>query len=957
MFRKIIALIIMFSYVPTHTTVVIRGNDDKKPFGFKTIVTTKVLDTKAGAFYVGITNSTKDNKNSGTFAVSKANRPTSRSTQSFTGIAQDNLVDKTIEFLDLLPQDQAPPLLAVIPQNGAGKETTKITILPTDGNKPVEHDAALRDAQGNENSSTTGIVNIATTSSHVFAAVRPRVGANNNFGDPNGGIALVAVKRKVDGLVEVTAKDATTGEDGNRALELQANSAEITGNTNPVIFAGGDDANQVAMHFDEQLNLVYIGLRIATGGNAGDKGKAVVIARLNPPNNEVVLQTITADGAITNNQQIIVAQGADINLRAKLIRVLHASTGPSYLIVNGGTGTTNEVSNKIFALPLVDSSASPSHGTLANKNSELFNGKFILPAALVNELPTQGDIAAKVGGGDLPIQDQTEVTDMVVVGDTVYASIGIKPDDNNDTGIFYSQALFDANGKIIRWTPWTKRAVPLNAFVGTNLPDDNNEDGIPHDGSIKLFNVDAATGNVWVVENTTGRVVGITSWTDKSTAGRLITKLNEVLEDGCFSVLDIDQSTQGFSGVQSTAHRYALFGGANIVVFARISQAQGMAIINNPQTVITDFSDPQNLRVSNLPTDAGCAQALEYGKRNPGLPNFFFAGTQNGLFVFSNPNGTGFNVTTLTTLDMPPFSNGVWQKISNITGSVIDIKTSGESLYVLTTETTNTQPFKSTLYNIPFQGNVTAMFANTNITTIAETGEGIFTNVTAFFGMQIISTGNENMPTEVREQLVLATSNGLYKSNALQTKPNGLNRGIADATNQTNAMWQLIANSQNTLFVGIGGVETPVRHTVWPFSIQDADRLKTFDRGSIHQISGSEDPTLLNQATRADQPLIGTFNPLQFNAQNDENFTTLDPITHFWSDGGRRFFIFNRIIDPTTQNKLGVIPFDVGTFGITTPTILTHPILKKIQRFYWVQAIGASGLVLAGTEQGVVGLE
>ena len=249
------------------------------------------------------------------------------------------------------------------------------------------------------------------------------------------------------------------------------------------------------------------------------------------------------------------------------------------------------------------------------------------------------------------------------------------------------------------------------------------------------------------------------------------------------------------------------------------------------------------------------------------------------------------------------------------------------------------------------------MFANTNINTIAKTGNGIFTNVTAFLGMQIISTGNENMTTEVREQLVLATSNGLYKSNALQTKPNDLNRGIADATNQTNAMWQLIANSQNTLFVGIGSVETPVRHTVWPFSMRDANQFKTFDRCSIHQISGSEDPTLLNQGNRADQPLIGTFNPLEFNAQDDENFTTLDPITHFWSDGGRRFFIFNRIIDPTTQNKLGVIPFDVGTFDITTPTILTHPILKKIQRFYWVQAIGASGLVLAGTEQGVVGLE
>ena len=945
----------MFSYIPTHTTVVIRGNDDKKPFGFKSIVTTKVLDTKSGAFYVGITNGPSgENKNSNTFAVSKANRPIFRSTQSFTGIAQDNLVDKTIEFLNLLPQDQAPSLLAVIPLNGTEKSSSRITILPTDGNKPVEHGEALRDARGDKNISTLGIVNIAATSTHVFATIRPGVGANNNFGDPNGGVALVAVNRKVDGSIEVTVKDAITGEDGNRALELQNNSAEITGSTNPVAFAAGDDINQVAMHFDEKLKLVYIGLRIATGANVGDKGKSVVIVRLNSDeNNRVELRTIATDIAIAGDQQIIVAQGATIDLRAKLIRVLHASTGPSYLIVNGGTGTTDAISNKIFALPLVDSPKLMSHGTLANKNSNLFNGKFIISAALINDLPTQNDVAVKVGGGDLPIQAQTEVTDMVVVGDTVYASVGSTPDVNNDTGIFYSQALFDANGKIIRWTPWTKRSAPLNAFVGTNLPDDNNEDGIPHNGGISLFDIDAKTGNIWVVESTTGRVVGITSWTDKSTENRLITKLNEVLENGCFSTLDLDQATQGFSAL-NTQHRYALFGGANIVVFARISQAQGVAIINNPQTVITNFSDPQNLRVSNLPTDAGCAQALEYSKRNPGLPNFFFAGTQNGLFVFSNPNGTGFDVTTLATLDMPPFSSGIWQKISNITGSVIDIKTSGESLYVLTTETTDTQPFKSTLYNIPFQDNVTNMFANANIKTIAKTGEGIFTNVTAFFGIQIISTGNETMPAEVHEQLILATSNGLYKSNAVQAQAQ---KGIANANNQTDSAWKLIANSQNTLFVGIGGIETPVRHTVWPFSMQDVDRFKTFDRSSIHQISGSEDPTLINQATRADQPLIGTFNPLQFNAQNGENFATLDPITYFWSDGGRRFFIFNRIIDPTTQNRLGVIPFDVDTFNIAGPTILTHPILQKIQRFYWVQAIGTSGLVLAGTQKGVVGLE
>jgi len=980
MVLKILTCIILFFPITTHTTVVVRGNDTEKPFGFKTVVTTKVLDRKTGIFYVGITGGSRnENTNSDTFAISKANRPDFRSVPTFSGIAQDDLTDLPIEFLDLLPQSQAPSLLAVVPRSQQGKLTGTVIILPTDGKAPVESDS-LNDANQVSNLAR-GIVNIAATSTHVFAAVRPMGG---DFGAENGGIALLAVNRKNDGTVEVTTKNAQAGKDGNQALALQNNSAEITGDIMEktlVTFADGDDKNQVAMHFDEKLDLVYLGLRITTDVNADDIGKAVVIALLNPDNkNQVKLRSIANNAAIDpNTNQIVVTKGQNKNLRIKNVKVLHASTGPSYLIINGGVGITDQVSNKIFALPLVTAD-----GTLANKNSDLIGGKFVIAAVMPNELPTETDIAAQIGGDDLPIQAQTPVTDMVVVGDTVYVSVGIIPDVNNDTGIFYSQALFDANGKIIRWTPWSKRAVPLNAFVGTNLPD--GEDGIVHDGRIKLFDIDAATGNMWVVEDTTGRVVGITSWTNKSTENRLITKLNEQLDDGCFAVLDLDQVTRGFlvttpqGFFTQTQHRYALFGGVNNVVFARISKAKKENTTNSPQTIIANFSDPQNFRATQFPENAGCVSVLEYSRREVAVDanmnlsrNFFFAGTQHGLFVFSNPDGTGFDVANLRTLDVAPFASGIWQKAPNITSSVIDIKTSGNSLYVLTQETTRTQPFKSTLFNIPFQDNVNAMFANNNIRTIAETNVGIFENVTAFFGIQIIATGREkpdkdkpiagDLP-EKREQLILATSNGLYKSNANQQRVGpAINQGIADAQTQAGAAWQLISGTINTTFVGIGGMEVPVRHTVWPLSVQDEKRFNTFERSSIHQVSGSEN--LEGQPQRADQPLIGSFNPTQFNAQDptrfdaqDSNtFVTLDPITHFWSDGGRRFFIFNRVVDAANENKLSVLPFDAAAFNLSSATILTHPILQKIKRFYWIKVIGASGLVLSGTEQGVVGLE
>ncbi len=145
---------------------------------------------------------------------------------------------------------------------------------------------------------------------------------------------------------------------------------------------------------------------------------------------------------------------------------------------------------------------------------------------------------------------------------------------------------------------------------------------------------------------------------------------------------------------------------------------------------------------------------------------------------------------------------------------------------------------------------------------------------------------------------------------------------------------------------------TPIRSTVWPFSIEDQKRFQTFERSSIHQLSSSGSQT-------GDAAIFNGFVPTQFNAQDStDKFSTLDPITYFWSDGARRFFVFNRLTDPATQNKLGVLPFDVNKFSVATATILdNHPVLNTINRFFWAQTIGTTGFMMAGTEQGIVALE
>ncbi len=49
---------------------------------------------------------------------------------------------------------------------------------------------------------------------------------------------------------------------------------------------------------------------------------------------------------------------------------------------------------------------------------------------------------------------------------------------------FYSQAQFNQEGKIIGWTPWTKRAFPTS---GTTT-------------GVSFFDVDSVTGTIWAVD-------------------------------------------------------------------------------------------------------------------------------------------------------------------------------------------------------------------------------------------------------------------------------------------------------------------------------------------------------------------------------------------------------------------------------------------------------------------------
>lgn len=675
--------------------------------------------------------------------------------------------------------------------------------------------------------------------------------------------------------------------------------------------------------------------RLVRAPNSG--GRSVISASVDDAG-AITFTPIAPDTAfaLENLQNIIgVLSASSQTLTINHIRVMHASTGPSYLIINGGNGDNSTLGGTLYALPLVDLSDPTNilQGTIADKNSALINYKFVTPATSPAQMPLSSDPAVRIGTGSVTISANDVINDIQVIGDTVYVSVNNTLSANTDSGILYSQALFDETGKIIRWTPWTKKALPpYNTTTQNNVT------------AVSFFAVDAALAKVIAVDGQGTEVVQ-TAWNtnNKSTGTTdvsLVGVLNQSLNGhGSTAVLDLDQSTRGFLANQS---RYALFAGdvdnKSSVIFTRISQTLG-GQVNSPQTVITNFSLAKNFLVSPLPNATCQVLVLEYARQLTGsASNYFFAGTQNGLFVFSD-SGNGFDVATLGNLNTAPFSTGDWELAPNISGSIVDVKTTGNMLYVITqTPATATTPMQSSLYRIPFATTVASMFANPIL--IAQTGTGVFSGISALSGLQIIST----TATGTTEQVVLATNNGLFQSKRIG--------GVQNATDQSDAAWTQIANT-SFYYNGISTVDNasiPVAapSTVWPFHVADRGS-NTFDQSIFQQLNGTSDT-----GNFAFVPPLFMSNEQGINSA----FDTIPLISTFWSDGARRLMTEVNIASSTIPEELIVLPFDTLEWDIDNPADakISDSVLSDIFEILWIKQIGVSGQLLLGTNTGIVAL-
>lgn len=978
---------------------------------FNQSVQAATYDEPNGIWYVGLASE------AGTYAVSSFQRTlgSNQNPQFKPRAIAGNLSNDSITFLAMATAtgDSCSRVAGVSATQGSRvfilDITNKVEFSGVDGNQNLLLYELTPNVDG---SPSSDIVGLEANRCFIFAAV-----TDGTFGDNNSGVAVVNIDQCTLALNQTAA---VPGDRGIKAAQLDNTLPQLQIGTSEILI----QHNEAQLLWDDQLERLYAGVSInITPSDDTSGGLSTLVGTVGqcPQNGTLVFAKSAPDSAfaagnLTSIIGVVPGNTDPIDLSVKKLGIMHCSTGPSYLILSGGNGSTGEtgtVGNRIFALPLVDlcDADNANQGLIANKNVyDTTTHRFRTPVVNPADMTQSTDLAAQVGNGPLPIQPNQTISYMQVIGDAVYVSIELPQSDTNETGILYSQALFDETGKIKSWTPWTKRVWPICGFPNS-----------PSNGQVSFFAVDAVTGKVMAIDGSPQQTARITQW-DNGVSCDPCTKncslagvINRSLCDGCYSVLDLDQSTIGIG--ESTAYRYALFGGTDKVDFALISQSRAAAApfdinpvddIPYPQRVTVDYCCPDFFLQTPL---KGCVNVLEYARRTTGqgATNYFFAGTDNGLYVFAKPNGEGFNVTELGLLSAAPFTTGMWHKISNLSEPITDIKTSGKTLYVTTFETTPAVPFHSEIKRIDFTGTIGSMFAPGNIVTIATSGATSTSNPLRssllFTQTQILQTDD----TATEEQLVLTTNNGIF-----QSKRTG---GVQSATDEVDANWTLLLN--NTLFYGIGAVDnTTLLSTVWPFSAQDGCGYRTFERSSIHQLNSQfaatptfnfvpkffnhiitcdscacesicdkpapfccpeTEPTPCESATTTCSqncdPVCCCVTPGLVNNPCSD-LKLFEKINYFWSDGGRRFFIITPANTklaciPCCAEKscnccpqqnlrfLEVTPFNTCAWNVCDPlnTVLRDCVLRTESAFYWVRPIGMTGIILAGTQTGVVALE
>jgi hypothetical protein len=264
------------------------------------------------------------------------------------------------------------------------------------------------------------------------------------------------------------------------------------------------------------------------------------------------------------------------------------------------------------------------------------------------------DVAAQVGGGLLTAGP---IVNIIVRNDTVFAFVG-----NETPGMYSSQAIFDASGKVTSWTQWQRAAGTTDNIFGATLN--------PFEGNFIL-----ASGTTADTVNTIKKTI----WSNGSPES--LQPLTEILD----TALPADGGAQGLQtflpntpGLHNIAALAA--GGIGTVVLAQTGLQDNLTGIITP-TAGPDFNNMISFENGTVTSNVNAKTVIISGGAldNVGpitaleiaataTNGWLFAGGSNGLAVLTHPNGTGWNPATQLSNNLTGLQTGMtFKKVGTYT--------------------------------------------------------------------------------------------------------------------------------------------------------------------------------------------------------------------------------------------------------------------------------------------------
>ena len=775
--RSILSLALLSFVLKGAITYEGDGTNATFSFSVGPIVSTSISNLKSVELYTGASQTGAKE-----YAISRAFSTGSK----FEGIAiETTLVDgKTAtsplynQKIDFISLSNLSPVVVV---NGT---KNIVAYKNLESSKEILTSANLNDA--NEQL-TNAILGLQVVNGGIIAPVNSNAGGT--FGASGSGLALVQQKdADKQPILQVLNADPSSATDTNRAAPLN-NSSDVLKINNDVTI----NSNNIDIYWSTIMQRFYICFQLTSNVAAGSGARAVAVGYVNG-SNKVILNPIAPDSVFVGNNQIVGTGDADATVSIVKVRTMYTSTKLTYLIVLGANGSTTSVQNLVYALPIVSLKSyqnSAIQGTLADvtqtptdyyNDGIYFTGRaFTTAASDSSELFTTASTAAQVGAGALPIDPSNAVSDLMVSGDMVIATVNEAFSGSNSPGIYQSKAMYDDEGKIQAWTPWERIGATANS-TGAAVLD--------------IFN-----GNVvrWQTSTNANDTVSKTVWASNDLATQLETDFT-LANGGLQGLNDFPKSTSGLSNlslmIATGVRKLALIesgdlqGGFFKPVDNWSSHAESfnavITSISAGTTYVTvnggDLNGVGPIITSTIATNSGDNKS------------WIFIGGFNGVAVLMDSSGDGWTGTISNLSDIP--NNSRFKLLGNFK-NVVKVFGAGDYLYILTLRAL----YRAELDSTDFQ-------SGTISTTLIATPKEMGLSSNASFTDIVVS----------ESLALLATSQGLYRV--------GNGQDVRTATSTLQLNWT---------FINSPGSFGPV-FKIYTLS-NDTDQNKFTDNGQLYVLN------------------------------------------------------------------------------------------------------------------------